>query len=263
VRLGRRHSFAAIGATLAPSDPERTMTPQEKAQIEALMDRLDRMGPAPKDPEAEALIRARLARLPGIEYVLVQGILINEAALIAAKDQVAQLERQVQSHPPAAAAAPPVPPSVPPSVPPPLPPQMPPVPPAAPASVPAAGQSFWGSAARTAAGVAGGILAAEAVSSLFHHASPFTSTFGGASPLGNSAMGGGFMGGSPWGGGPAVIENTTIINEAAPAGRDDAPDDTSDDHDGDGDDGRYAEAVTDDDDGGWDDDGGDSGFDDA
>jgi uncharacterized protein len=68
------------------------------------------------------------------------------------------------------------------------------------------GPGFFGSALRTAAGVAGGVLAADALMSLF---SPHQGIAGG--------LGGGFGGGGLGGGfgGPGVVENVTINNPGA------------------------------------------------
>jgi hypothetical protein len=90
-------------------------------------------------------------------------------------------------------------------------PQFTPPPPSYPPSYnpglfPQQGTGFFGSALRTAAGVAGGVLAADAISSLFS---------------GHSGFGGGGFGGGGFGGGgfgaPEVIENVTVYG-APPAG---------------------------------------------
>ncbi len=66
------------------------------------------------------------------------------------------------------------------------------------------GSGFLGSALRTAAGVAGGVLAADAISSMF---SPHE--------YGGGFGGGGFGGGGGWGGGGEVV-NETIVNNYGP-----------------------------------------------
>jgi hypothetical protein len=68
------------------------------------------------------------------------------------------------------------------------------------------GPGFFGSALRTAAGVAGGVVAADALMSLF---SPHQGLGGG---FGGGFGGGGFGGGGF--GGPGVVENVTINNPA-------------------------------------------------
>ena len=98
-----------------------------------------------------------------------------------------------------------------------------------------------------AAGVAGGTLIAEGLSSLFggHH---YGGGFGGG-------YGGGFGGAGPWAGGqPEVVENVTVNNYYDERGR--AVDNVSDDG---GQDASYQDASYDD--SGFD--GGDSGFDDT
>jgi uncharacterized protein len=67
------------------------------------------------------------------------------------------------------------------------------------------GSGFMGSALRTAAGVAGGVLAADAISSLFSHGGGYGGGFGG--------FGGGMGGG--WGGGGEVV-NETVVNNFGP-----------------------------------------------
>jgi hypothetical protein len=50
-----------------------------------------------KDPEADALIQRAVAQQPDAAYLLVQRSLLMEQALNNAKDQIAQLQNQVQS----------------------------------------------------------------------------------------------------------------------------------------------------------------------
>ena len=66
------------------------------------------------------------------------------------------------------------------------------------------GSGFLGSALTTAAGVAGGVLAADAISSMF-------SPHGYGGGFGGGGFGGG-MGGGGWGGGGEVINETTVNN---------------------------------------------------
>jgi len=194
------------------------MTPQERELIESVFNRLAQMAGAPKDPEAQALIAERLRGLPDATYGLVQAVAVQEVMLKQASAHIADLERRLAQGGPAPAAgggflgggnpwagggqrgASPIP-SVQPAQP-----MMAPQPPAY--AQPAPQPSPWGqaapaggflrNAATTAAGVAGGMLLAEGVSSLFggHH--------------------GGFGGGSPWGGsggmGPEMVENVTVNN---------------------------------------------------
>jgi hypothetical protein len=196
------------------------MTPQERELIEGLFQRLKAADTPQKDREAEDLINKRTVEIPATPYLLVQTALVQEHALAAAQQRISQLEKEVESAktqtqaggagtsflggllgggrwnqggaaPSAGAAAP----------------ARSSVPITAPAGAPApsyaaappAGGGFLQSALTTAAGVAGGALLFDGISSLlFHHQSPF-------SPY----VGAGF-GGSPWGGGGNVYE--TVVN---------------------------------------------------
>ncbi|RAO77947.1 DUF2076 family protein [Dyella jiangningensis] len=188
------------------------MTPQEQQLLEDFLQRLVSAGGVAKDPQADALIRQRLAGQPDALYLLVQRSLLQQQALENAKAQIAQLQSQLGSQQgggsflggqsPAWGAAPP-----------PYPPQASASAPSwrerlfggAPAQPPAA-PSFLSQAATTAAGVAGGMFLFEGIESLIggHH-------------------GGGFLGG----GQPAVIENITENNNYY-----DDNNDRSLDHDG-------------------------------
>ena len=159
------------------------MTPQERDLITALLDRLQQQAPQPKDAEADALIRQRLAQLPDAPYLLVQTVLIQDMALHNADDRMKELERQLA----AKAAAPQQPASI-------LGRGSVPLAGAAPRPAPAAptwtqsgagapppsaqpmsgpqmlaggGSGFLRQAAATAAGIAGGALLFEGIQSLF------------------------------------------------------------------------------------------------
>lgn len=71
------------------------MTPQEKDLITTLLARLKSAGGQQKDPEADALIRQALTEQPDAPYYLVQTVLIQDLALHNAQNQIAQLEQQV------------------------------------------------------------------------------------------------------------------------------------------------------------------------
>ncbi len=180
------------------------MTPQERDLIQGVFDRLAQAGQMGRDPEAEALIRAQLARQPEAPYSLVQAVIMLEMSLNQAHQQMAELQRQLAAgRAPAPAggsflggAAGPWG-SVPNSGPQPQPQAY-----AAPVSpqgfapqAPSAVGGFLRNAATMAAGVAGGTLLAEGLSSLFG---------------GHRGGFGGGVGGSPWGGGqPEMVENVT------------------------------------------------------
>jgi len=60
----------------------------------------------PRDPEAEALIRERIARQPASPYLMAQAIVMMEQALAASQGRNEELERQLRERPAAPAAAP-------------------------------------------------------------------------------------------------------------------------------------------------------------
>lgn len=178
------------------------MTPQEKDLITTLLARLKNAGGQAKDPEADALIRQAMAEQPDAPYYLVQTVLIQDLSLHNAQQRIADLEKQLAdaqqaakptvtsflgglfgSHPPAPAAS-----SAPPAGPWTRAPQMAAAPPAQPYGQGGYTQSGYGqpmpggggfmgggmggggflrSAAATAAGIAGGALLFEGISSLF------------------------------------------------------------------------------------------------
>ncbi len=199
------------------------MTPQEKDLIQTVFDRLSRSGVGQKDGEAEALIRDLFQRVPDAAYGLVQAVIVQEMGLNQATAQIAELQRQLDAARAHAAApgggsflggagpwaggsvprsggVPPQPNYAPPPAYAPPPPAYgaPPQPTANPWTQQPAG-GFLRNAATMAAGVAGGTLIAEGLSSLF-----------GGHRFGGAYGGGGFAGGSPWGGGPTeVVENVT------------------------------------------------------
>jgi len=178
------------------------MTPQEQQLLDDFLQRLAAAGSVMKDPQADALIRQRLASQPDALYLLVQRSLLQQQALEGAKAQIAQLQAQLASQQgggsflggqPASAWG---------ATPPPMPQQPQPAAApswrdrlfgSAPAQAPAAAPSFLSQAATTAAGVAGGMFLFDGIESL----------------LGGHHGGGGFFGG---GGQPTVIENVTENN---------------------------------------------------
>lgn len=211
------------------------MTPQEKDLLTTLLDRLKNAAREPKDPEADALIRQATTGQPDLPYYLVQTVLIQDLSLHQAQARLADLEKQLADaqqaakptvgsflgglfgqRPPAPAG------SAPPAGPWTRSPQVAAAPPAQPPSQsgyaqpgygqqPASG-SFMGtgigggsgflrSAAATAAGVAGGALLFQGISSLFgnHYAGGLMS--GGMTPgLGETVVNN-YYGNDPAGGG--------------------------------------------------------------
>jgi hypothetical protein len=147
------------------------MQSQERDLIAGLFGRLQPFEAQPRDPDAEALIKDFVARQPASPYLFVQTVLVQEQALKAAQERIAELEAQAGAAPAAAgflgsapkigpwgsqpqAAAPPAPV---PSTRSPLQAALAPQP---------AGGGFLRTAMATAAGVAGGALLFEGIRGL-------------------------------------------------------------------------------------------------
>jgi hypothetical protein len=155
------------------------MQQQERDLIADLYGRLQQFENQPRDPEAERLIASYVTRQPSAVYLLTQTVLVQEDALKQAKARIAELESKasetsflgsapkVSPWGSAPTAAPPPPPARPWQVAPPAPQQMQ-APAPAPAAAPAGG-SFMRTALTTAAGVAGGALLFQGISSMFGH----------------------------------------------------------------------------------------------
>jgi hypothetical protein len=75
------------------------MTPQERALVADLFDRLAKLESEPRDPEAEQLIRDGLARAPHALYPLVQTVLLQDEALKQAEARIQALEDGGQDAP--------------------------------------------------------------------------------------------------------------------------------------------------------------------
>lgn len=73
------------------------MTPQEHTLLEDFLARLQAAGPVNKDPEANALIHARLDGQPDAAYLLVQRSLLMDRALAEANHQITALRQQLAS----------------------------------------------------------------------------------------------------------------------------------------------------------------------
>lgn len=155
------------------------MQSQERELIAGLFGRLQQFEAQPRDPEAEALISSSVARQPAAPYLMVQTVLVQEQALKAAQERIAELEAKAAAAPAAATSflgsAPKVSPwgsqtgGAPPAA----------AQPARPSMVPStrsplqaavapqqAGGSFLRTAMATAAGVAGGALLFQGISSM-------------------------------------------------------------------------------------------------
>ncbi|MBS0221769.1 MAG: DUF2076 domain-containing protein [Proteobacteria bacterium] len=161
------------------------MQSQERDLIEGLFNRLKAYESQPRDPEAERLIVTMVASQPGAPYLLAQTALVQEHALKAAQERIAELEAKakqpgfLESAPkigPWGAATAPTAPAAP---------TRSPSPWGAPQQ-PSAGGGFLRSALATAAGVAGGALLFDGIRNLLGSSgSPFGAldTSAAASPL--------------------------------------------------------------------------------
>jgi uncharacterized protein len=206
------------------------MTPEERNLIASLFDRLATTSNQPKDPEADQLIRSKVAENPAAPYLLAQSTLVMQQALANAQSRIGALEKQIaesnapapgtqqggsflssvasffggsqQHQQPQRSTPPPVPPQ--PQQPQPqqyVQPQPPPAygapQPQAPAGRGSGG--FLQGALGTAAGVAGGALLFQGIENLIgHNPGPFA---------GSITPSGGFFGG-----GERPVENTEITN---------------------------------------------------
>ena len=175
------------------------MTPEERSLLSDLFRRLREVESQPRDVEAEDFIRRAVQDQPESAYYMAQTVLVQQQALTAAQTRIEQLERQLRDRPAQPAASggsflsnvlgrspwsrgaeqPPAPPPAAGRSPwgggpgaayprQPYAPQPSPQAGMAPGMAPRGG-GFFAGAAQTAAGVAGGMLAASAISSLLHH----------------------------------------------------------------------------------------------
>jgi uncharacterized protein len=71
------------------------MTPQEKDLLTTLLERLKSTGGQPKDPEADTLIRQAMRDQPDMPYYLVQTVLIQDLSLHQAQQRITELEKQL------------------------------------------------------------------------------------------------------------------------------------------------------------------------
>lgn len=79
------------------------MQQQERELISGLFDRLKPFESHPRDGEAESFIKGLAAQQPAAPYLLVQTVLVQEQALKAAQERIAELEAKAgTAQPPAA-----------------------------------------------------------------------------------------------------------------------------------------------------------------
>lgn len=79
------------------------MQQQERDLISGLFERLKPFESQPRDGEAEAFIKGLAAQQPAAPYLLVQTVLVQEQALKAAQERIAELEAKAVTAQPAAA----------------------------------------------------------------------------------------------------------------------------------------------------------------
>jgi hypothetical protein len=77
---------------------DRGMDTQDRAAIEDLFRKLSEVErrSAPREPEAEAFIRSRIAAQPGAPYYMAQTIVAQEQALLEAQRRIEALEARAQ-----------------------------------------------------------------------------------------------------------------------------------------------------------------------
>ena len=73
------------------------MTPEERQLVTGLFDRMRGFALTGKDGEADALIKQQVGSLPDAPYMLVQSVLVQEHALQQADSRVKELEEQVRA----------------------------------------------------------------------------------------------------------------------------------------------------------------------
>ena len=72
------------------------MSPEERRLIEDLFDRMMSYGAPDKDREAEALINQRVRAMPDAVYMLTQSVLVQEQALQATNERLAEREERLR-----------------------------------------------------------------------------------------------------------------------------------------------------------------------
>jgi hypothetical protein len=186
------------------------MSPEERQLLVGLFERTKSAANGPRDQEAEAFISDQIRQQPAAPYLLAQTVIVQDQALQGANARIEELERRVRELEAKAGGflgglfgggrQAPQPPRRP------MPPpgqgqqggpwgQPPGYPPQGYAPQPDAGGGFLRGALGTAAGIAGGVLLADGIRSLFSHGS-------GVGGMSNLGIGSGFTPSS----------DTTVIN---------------------------------------------------
>jgi len=93
-RGGGRAPYAAGGQSARDQTTGIAMNDEDRAAITELFERLREVEgrAAPRDPEADALIRHAIAAQPGAPYYMAQTIVVQNAALREAERRIAELE---------------------------------------------------------------------------------------------------------------------------------------------------------------------------
>ena len=166
------------------------MQSEERELITSLFGRLQPFESQPRDGEAEALIKDLAVRQPAAPYLLVQAVLVQEQALKAAQERIAELEARAGAAPAASGflgSAPKISPWGTPAAPaaprPSVPPTRSPLQAAVAPQQGGGGGGFLRSAMATAAGVAGGALLFEGIRNLMgSNPGPFGQSASAAQP---------------------------------------------------------------------------------
>ena len=166
------------------------MQSEERELITGLFGRLQPFESQPRDGEAEALIKDLAVRQPAAPYLLVQTVLVQEQALKAAQERIAELEARAGAAPAASGflgSAPKIGPWGAPAAPaaprPSVPPTRSPLQAAVAPQQGGGGGGFLRSAMATAAGVAGGALLFEGIRNLMgSNPGPFGQSASAAQP---------------------------------------------------------------------------------
>jgi hypothetical protein len=72
------------------------MSPEERQLLTGLFDRVHAAGDAPRDSEAEAFIAAAVRQLPFAPYLLAQSVIVQDETLKAASQRIEELEARVR-----------------------------------------------------------------------------------------------------------------------------------------------------------------------
>src|SRR5271166_5324158 len=86
------HAMSICPARPSRSVSESDMTPEERQMLASLFERINATSASPREPQAEAFINDAVRAMPFAPYVLAQTVLVQQHALEAAAQRVAELE---------------------------------------------------------------------------------------------------------------------------------------------------------------------------